>query len=62
MTRCGDGVNGEPFSQYAANPVAYFDRGPLTDEQLVTGGFWSAYWYNGHIYGSEITRVWTCCA
>ena len=20
------------------------------------GGFWSAYWYNGHIYGSEIAR------
>jgi hypothetical protein len=22
----------------------------------VTGGFWSAYWYNGQIYGSEIAR------
>ena len=21
-----------------------------------TGGYWSAYWYNGHIYGSEIAR------
>jgi hypothetical protein len=42
----------------AANPVeiAFFDRGPLSDEQLITGGFWSAYWYNGHIYGSEIAR------
>ena len=41
-----------------ANPfeIAYFDRGPINDEQLVTGGYWSAYWYNGRIYGTEITR------
>jgi uncharacterized protein (DUF305 family) len=41
-----------------ANPfeIAYFDRGPISDEQLVTGGYWSAYWYNGRIYGTEITR------
>ena len=39
------------------NPVeiAFFDRGPLADS-LVIGGHWSAYWYNGHIYGSEIQR------
>lgn len=35
--------------------IAYFDRGPVADE-LVLGGFWSAYWYNGRIYGSEIAR------
>jgi hypothetical protein len=23
---------------------------------LITGGFWSAYWYNGHIYATEIAR------
>ncbi len=42
----------------AANPVeiAYFDRGPIDEEQLVTGGYWSAYWYNGRIYGTEIVR------
>jgi hypothetical protein len=42
----------------SAHPVeiAYFDRGPLDAKQLITGGFWSAYWYNGHIYGSEIAR------
>jgi hypothetical protein len=42
----------------SANPVeiAYFDRGPVNPEQLVTGGYWSAYWYNGHLYGSEIAR------
>jgi len=41
-----------------ANPfeIAYFDRGPIDDEQLVTGGYWSAYWYDGHIYATEITR------
>jgi hypothetical protein len=36
--------------------VAFFDRGPLSTSQAILGGFWSAYWYNGHIYGSEITR------
>jgi hypothetical protein len=42
----------------SAKPVeiAYFDRGPLDASRLITGGFWSAYWYNGHIYGSEIAR------
>ena len=40
------------------NPVeiAYFDRGPLDARNLITGGYWSAYWYNGNIYGSEISR------
>ena len=36
--------------------VAYFDRGPIDAEDLVTGGFWSAYWYGGRIYGTEIVR------
>jgi hypothetical protein len=36
--------------------IAYFDRGPLDPNKLQLGGYWSAYWYNGHIYGSEITR------
>jgi hypothetical protein len=36
--------------------IAYFDRGPLSDTELLTGGHWSAYWYNGYIYGSEIAR------
>ena len=40
------------------NPVeiAYFDRGPLDAKNLIIGGYWSAYWYNGQIYGSEIAR------
>jgi len=42
----------------AAHPteIAYFDRGPIDPKILVLGGEWSAYWYNGNIYGSEIAR------
>jgi hypothetical protein len=42
----------------AAHPfeIAYFDRGPIDPNMLVLGGEWSAYWYNGYIYGSEIAR------
>jgi len=42
----------------AAHPfeVAYFDRGPIDPNMLVLGGHWSAYWYNGNIYASEIAR------
>jgi len=36
--------------------VAYFDRGPIDPKILVLGGEWSAYWYNGFIYASEIAR------
>jgi hypothetical protein len=42
----------------AAHPfeIAYFDRGPIDPKMLILGGDWSAYWYNGYIYGSEIAR------
>jgi hypothetical protein len=42
----------------AAHPVeiAYFDRGPIDPRMLILGGHWSAYWYNGRIYASEIAR------
>ena len=42
----------------AAHPfeIAYFDRGPIDAKTLILGGDWSAYWYNGYIYGSEIAR------
>ncbi len=42
----------------SARPVeiAFFDRGPLDAEDLILGGFWSAYWYGGRIYGTEIVR------
>jgi uncharacterized protein (DUF305 family) len=36
--------------------IAFFDRGPLDQEHNVLAGFWSAYWYNGRIYGTEIAR------
>ena len=42
----------------SANPVeiAYFDRGPIDAEHMIVGGYWSAYWYRGKIYGTEIVR------
>jgi hypothetical protein len=42
----------------SANPVeiAFFDRGPINPKELVTGGYWSSYWYNGNIYAAEISR------
>jgi uncharacterized protein (DUF305 family) len=42
----------------SANPVeiAFFDRGPIDTEELITAGYWSTYWYNGRIYGTEISR------
>ncbi|MBX3133503.1 MAG: hypothetical protein KF689_08990 [Gemmatimonadaceae bacterium] len=40
----------------AAKEVAFFDRGPISATDLITGGYWSVYWYNGRIYGAEIER------
>ncbi len=42
----------------SANPIeiAYFDRGPIHEEHLILGGYWSTYWYKGKIYGTEIAR------
>jgi hypothetical protein len=42
----------------AAHPkeIAYFDRGPIDSTRMVSGGSWSAYWYNGNIFSSEIAR------
>ena len=41
-----------------SNPVeiAYFDRGPISNEEVVSGGYWSTYYYNGFIYGGELSR------
>jgi hypothetical protein len=38
------------------NPVelAYFERGPQQAE--LVGGSWAAYWYNGRIFSSDITK------
>jgi hypothetical protein len=42
----------------AAHPkeIAFFDRGPVDGTKPADGGTWSAYWYNGYIYSSEIAR------
>lgn len=42
----------------SSNPteIAYFDRGPIDADQVVLGGYWSTYWYNGLIYGTDIAR------
>jgi hypothetical protein len=42
----------------AANPreIAFFDRGPADSTRRAGGGSWSAYWYNGVIVSSEISR------
>jgi hypothetical protein len=36
--------------------IAFYDRGPIDATRLVSGGSWSAYWYNGVIVSSEIAR------
>jgi hypothetical protein len=36
--------------------IAFFDRGPMDATKFVDAGYWSAYWYNGYIVGSEIAR------
>ncbi|GAA4558313.1 LVIVD repeat-containing protein [Planotetraspora kaengkrachanensis] len=40
----------------SANPreIGYFERGPW--EQPLNGGYWSAYYYNGYIYGSDFNE------
>lgn len=42
----------------SSNPheIAFFDRGPLDEKDMVLGGYWSTYWFKGRIYGSEIVR------
>ncbi|MBM0258059.1 LVIVD repeat-containing protein [Micromonospora sp. 4G55] len=36
--------------------IAFWERGPLSDTQLILGGAWSTYYYNGHIYSSDIQK------
>jgi hypothetical protein len=36
--------------------IAYFDRGPVNADTLVVGGSWGAYYWNGYIYSSELSR------
>lgn len=39
-----------------AKEIGYFDRGPISNTSLVTGGYWAVYSHNGYVYGSEIAR------
>lgn len=39
-----------------AHEIAYFARGPIAADHMVLGGYWSIYWYNGYLYGSELAR------
>lgn len=51
------GLSVMDFTDSAApKEIAYFDRGPIDAKQMVLGGYWSVYWYKGHLYGTEITR------
>ncbi|RNG26089.1 LVIVD repeat-containing protein [Streptomyces botrytidirepellens] len=36
--------------------IGYFERGPISADTLVSGGSWSAYYYNGHIYSNDMTK------
>ncbi|WP_189601129.1 LVIVD repeat-containing protein [Streptomyces lateritius] len=36
--------------------IAYFERGPISTERLTSGGSWSAYYYNGHIYSNDMAK------
>jgi hypothetical protein len=40
----------------AAVEIAYADPAPLSNTSLVVGGDWATYWYNGHVYQSDIRR------
>ena len=51
------GIGVLDFSNPAdAQEVAYADPAPLSETQLILGGDWSSYWYDGLIYESDITR------
>ncbi|MBX6768511.1 MAG: hypothetical protein IRY90_15390, partial [Actinomadura rubrobrunea] len=36
--------------------IGWFERGPLSDSELIVGGSWSAYYYNGYIYSNDIQK------
>ncbi|MFD6100216.1 LVIVD repeat-containing protein [Nocardiopsis flavescens] len=51
------GVSVIDFNDPAApREIGYFDRSPIDEDRLVLGGSWSAYYYNGYVYSSDITR------
>ncbi|GAA2100488.1 LVIVD repeat-containing protein [Actinomadura alba] len=36
--------------------IGFFERGPLSDTRMITGGAWSTYYYNGHVYSNDIQK------
>jgi len=51
------GISVWDFTDSAAPvEIAYFDRGPLDEKELVLAGYWSSYWYGGRVYATEIQR------
>ncbi|MFI1019011.1 LVIVD repeat-containing protein [Streptomyces sp. NPDC020965] len=36
--------------------IGYFERGPVTLDQVTTAGPWSAYYYNGYVYSNDIAK------
>ena len=49
-----------PCSTSRIRPIRSRSRSSIAGRsmrrKLITGGFWSTYWYNGNIYGTEIAR------
>lgn len=40
----------------APQEIGFWERGPLSDTQLIVGGSWSAYWYNGFVFSNDIQK------
>ncbi len=42
----------------SANPkeLGFWERGPVAAGDPTGGGTWSAYWYNGHVYSSDLGK------
>nr|WP_312872551.1 hypothetical protein [Kibdelosporangium persicum] len=36
--------------------IGYWERGPFSETEAITAGSWSAYYYNGYIYSSDIQK------
>jgi len=36
--------------------IGYWERGPLSTTEALTGGSWSAYYYNGYVYSNDIQK------
>jgi hypothetical protein len=36
--------------------IGYWERGPLSATEAITGGSWSAYYYNGYVYSNDIQK------